>query len=379
LSTGRYVPHRSLVHRPQTARFPRLRRAYQPTRRPQTGRKVRIAPPPIRIPRAVLSRLLLVAGLTTVLLSVPLAASGSLGVDADAPRSASMSTVRAGGADRRLDDRASRAVLDRKPPARTPRPIRGDGYRVVFKDTFWKLRRRVWCSHQWWEPRPQPGTQYVRRGVLHLVRRRSDDYENVTVSSERCGQANPKSFKYGYMEARMRYRTVRGNGPAFWLLPSRFEAYADSPNWNPNVPPPFCANNGLPVAKCYAAELDVFEGFGNIQYGGTRQDDWFSGALHRNTNSWFGVPDQVRGVATGTGAELEQYHTYSAKWTRAKVCWYFDGRLVGCRPTFDSTNQPMYLLFYNWNTPWEDENMPNANTPDRLDVSVGWVRVWRKR
>ena len=30
-------------------------------------------------------------------------------------------------------------MLSRKPPARTPRPIRGDGYRVEFKDTFKKM------------------------------------------------------------------------------------------------------------------------------------------------------------------------------------------------------------------------------------------------
>jgi hypothetical protein len=38
----------------------------------------------------------------------------------------------------------------------------------------------------------------------------------------------------------------------------------------------------------------------------------------------------------------------------------------------------MHLLLYNWNTDWEDENMPNASTLDRLDVSVDWVRVWQQ-
>ena len=59
-------------------------------------------------------------------------------------------------------------------------------------------------------------------------------------------------------------------------------------------------------------------GFGNIQYGGSRQDDWYSGALHRNTNSWYGCPNQVRSVQVGTGAEMEQYHTYAAKWTASE-------------------------------------------------------------
>jgi hypothetical protein len=38
----------------------------------------------------------------------------------------------------------------------------------------------------------------------------------------------------------------------------------------------------------------------------------------------------------------------------------------------------MHLLLYNWNTPLEDENMPNASTPAQLHVSVDWVRVWQQ-
>jgi hypothetical protein len=126
-------------------------------------------------------------------------------------------------------------------PSSKPRPIAGQGYALRFSDCLTTLSQRVWCRNQCWEPRPQLGTQYVKDGVLHLVRRRSDGYANLTVSSERCGQANPKSFKYGYMEARMRYDTVRGNGPAFWLLSTR---NAPNPAWAEIEP--VCARLGSP-------------------------------------------------------------------------------------------------------------------------------------
>jgi hypothetical protein len=265
------------------------------------------------------------------------------------------------------------------PPSQEPGPIAGQGYTRVFADEFDLLNRGVWCNRQWWEGPTPAGSQTIVNGELRLRRARAvGNYANTTMSTEPCGQANPKSFRYGYLEARMRHETTRGNGPAFWLLPTRFQEYANSPAWNPNVPPPFCQQNGLPVQECYASELDVFEGFGNINYGGSRTDDWFSGALHRNTNGWFGVPDQVRGVSLGTGAEMEEYHTYSARWTPTEVCWFFDGAQVGCRAAFDSTNQPMYLLLYNWNTVWETENMPNSTTEPELDVFVDWVRVWQR-
>jgi len=263
-------------------------------------------------------------------------------------------------------------------PSAEPGPVAGKGYVLRFSDCFATLSRSIWCSHQWWEPNPQPGTQYVEDDVLHLVRRRSDGYPDVTLSSEPCGQANPKSFQYGYMEARMRYDTVRGNGPAFWLLSTRHQQHATSPGWNPTNPNPFCVEHGLPRAECFASELDVFEGFGNIQYGGSRTDDFFTGALHRNTSGYYGQGDTVRGVLEGTGLDLSQWHVYAALWTDSTVSYYVDGQLQGSVNTFDSTRQPMHLLLYNWNTPWEDENMPNASTPDRLDVSVDWVRVWQQ-
>jgi hypothetical protein len=264
-------------------------------------------------------------------------------------------------------------------PTPAPGPIAGQGYELQFSDCFGTLSPSIWCSHQWWEPTPLLGTQYVDEdGILHLVRRRIDGYPNVTLSSEPCGQATPKSFTYGYMEARIRYDTVRGNGPAFWLLSTRHQQHATSPGWNPNTPNPFCVQHGLPLAHCWASELDVFEGFGNIQYGGTRQDDWFSGALHRNTSGYYGQGDEVRAAQVGTGLDLSQWHTYSALWTPDSVSWYLDGQLMGEVEPFDSTPQPMHLLLYNWNTVWELENMPNADTPDRLDVSVDWVRVWQR-
>jgi hypothetical protein len=253
-----------------------------------------------------------------------------------------------------------------------PGPVAGQGYTLRFSDCFGTLSRSVWCWNQWWEPRPPLGTQYVEDGILHLVRRGSDGYPNVTISTEPCGQSDPQSFQYGYMEARMRYDTVRGSGPAFWMLSTR---HATNPNF-PNIHSD-CAG-AAPDAPCLTSELDIFEGFGNIQYGGSRTDDFFSGALHRNTGEFYGQPNQFRSVQRGTGLDLSQWHTYAALWTDSTVSYYIDDQLQGSVETFDSTQQPMHLLFYNWNTNWEDENMPNAGTPDRLDVSVDWVRVWQQ-
>jgi hypothetical protein len=30
----------------------------------------------------------------------------------------------------------------------------------------------------------------------------------------------------------------------------------------------------------------------------------------------------------------------------------------------------MHVLLYNWNTDWEDENVPDGTSPDNLDVFI---------
>ena len=242
-----------------------------------------------------------------------------------------------------------------------PRPVAGEGYRLRFSDCFRTLSRRVWCSNQWWEPRPPLGTQYVRDGVLHLVRRRSDGYPNVTLSSEPCGQARPKSFRQGYFEARMRWTGVRGSGPAFWLLST---AHATNPNW----PRPACSQ-----PTCLSAEIDVFEGYGNHR-------NVFTGTIHRNSCDCYGEPSQMNSNNwhPQPGMNLSRWHRYAARWTSTNVTWYLDGRRIMSAPVYDSTNQRMHLLFYNWSTPWEPGNGTSASTPAQLHTEVDWVRVWQR-
>ena len=106
-------------------------------------------------------------------------------------------------------------------PAATPVPVAGQGYVLRFSDCFGTLGRTVWCPNSGGSRPPPFGTQTVPDGELHLIRRRSDGYANTTMTTEPCGQANPKSFRQGYFEARLRFDSVRGNGPAFWLLSTR--------------------------------------------------------------------------------------------------------------------------------------------------------------
>jgi len=238
---------------------------------------------------------------------------------------------------------------------------------VGFSDCFANLDRSTWCSHQWWESVPPLDSQSVdANGVLHLTRRALEGFANTTISTEPCGQANPHSYQYGYFEARMRWDAAQGNGPAFWLFSTR---HATNPNW-PSVNA-YCANNGLPVAQCLSAELDAFEGYGS-------HPDVFTGTIHRNSCGCYGVGDSQTGNnwQPQGGNIASDWHTYAVLWTPTLITWYLDGSPVMSDPPYDSTPQPMHLLFYNWTTDWQDDNLPGPVAT--LDTQVDWIRVWQQ-
>ena len=250
---------------------------------------------------------------------------------------------------------ASRAVVrSTRPPARPPPPIAGRGYRVVFVDSFTRLRRRVWDNHEWWNTPPPPRSQYVRNGVFHLVSRRSQGYpSNIAATTF----SSRKVFRYGYFEARMKWTKGNGAWPVFWLMSN---AWARA---GPNV----CST------AIRAAEIDVFEGYGN-------HPRVFTGTIHRhsaghvcpsppdaiNPNNW-----QPRNVDL-----TARFHTYAMRWTPARVTWYLDQRRVMSWPVFSTTNTRMFLLL---SMQIGGESSPDSSTPAELHTQVNWVRVWQRR
>jgi glycosyl hydrolase family 16 len=257
--------------------------------------------------------------------------------------------------------------LAQPPPGDVPSPIAGQGYSLRFADDFNTLDRSVWCSHQWYDPVPPSGTQFVDSGILHLQSKRSQGYPWISVSSEpTCGQATPQSFTQGYFEARMKWPAGMGSFPAFWMLSTRHATNSSWPSVNA-----FCAQNGLLKTLCYSSELDMFEGQGATP-------GLYYGTVHRNSCSCYGVNDtQNANNATDVGLDLTAgWHVYAALWTDSQIKWYLDGQLVSSAPTYDSTNQPMHLIIGQQMGGWSGD--PNASTPDVMDNQVDWVRVWQK-
>ena len=299
-----------------------------------------------------LSRFLVAASVIGVsLLAVSGAGRSPAVVDTTTLRAASASS---GASPQRSATLASRAVVrSTPPPAKPPPPIAGRGYRAVFVDTFTRLRRGVWDNREWWNTPPPPGSQYVRNGVFHLVSRRSQGYQSNIAATTFSSQ---KVFRYGYFEARMKWTKGNGAWPVFWLMSN---AWARS--------------EGDCSRPARAAELDVFEGYGN-------HPRVFTGTIHRNSAVHVcpSPPDAINGNNwQPRNVDLTaRFHTYAMRWTPARVTWYLDQRKVMSWPVFATTNTRMFLLL---SMQIGGESSPDSSTPAELHTEVDWVRVWQKR
>jgi beta-glucanase (GH16 family) len=239
--------------------------------------------------------------------------------------------------------RRARLLAHRSRPWRVPAPIAGRSYRKVFGDEFNTFNARRWTRSIWYENPAARGDIYTRKGILHLVSRRSSRYPNVSVTTLRR-----RHFRRGYFEARLRWTKGNGSWPAFWLFSV---ARASG-----NVPSP---------------EIDVFEGQGS-------EPRVFYGTIHRNSSNCCGVPDRQN----GNNWQLQRvdltagFHTYAALWESTSVTWYLDGRRLMKAPVYDTTDNEMFLILDMFTGGWTRGT--DIGTPAELHTEVDWVRVWQK-
>ena len=233
-----------------------------------------------------------------------------------------------------------------------PAPISGLGYNLVFDDEFNGFDSSVWSDHIWYES-SVPGTVFAQNGVLHVQTQRATGWQQANAST-----GGKKTWLYGYFEARMKWTGSAGAWPAFWLFS---QAQAD----------------GRTSSSLLCSEVDIQEGDGTDLLG-------FNTALHKNTGSGFGVPDQFSPANNwhgdlGLGDLADSWHTYGLLWTPTKVSWYLDGQQIAtATPYANSTNQPMFMLLSMWNGgALSGSATPSAAAPSVIESQFDWVRVWQ--
>ena len=182
------------------------------------------------------------------------------------------------------------------------------------------------------------------------------------------------SFKYGYIEARIKMPKNKSTWPGFWMSPSD-KQYGEWPN---------------------SGEIDIVEAKGSNYKFAASDAHW------RDKNTPTGQTGGHRsrqGVIPSTKFDTNdttEWHTYGVKWTEGKLEYFIDGELHHTITEFKNSNstgnpngpfdQDFFLrlnLAIGGNyidAPWNDaHNSVGAANDFPATMSVDYVRVYERR
>ena len=188
-------------------------------------------------------------------------------------------------------------------------PVAPPGMELVWSDEFdgdkinpdnWRFDQGGWGwgngESQFYTDRPQNAR--VVDGML-VIEAWEEEYLGSYYTSARLLSQGLQEFQYGRIEARLNVPAGKGTWPAFWMLGTGFEHFAEDQNlrW-PNV-----------------GEIDIMEYVG-------REPDLVIGTLHGpgyagagGKSRWFRQDFDI----------ADDWHTYAIEWDETGITWFFDG------------------------------------------------------
>lgn len=201
-------------------------------------------------------------------------------------------------------------------------------------------------------------TENVRLENNNLIlEAHKDSYKNGwTWSSGRIDTCGLAGFKYGRLEAKLRYDVVSGAFPAFWTIGTC--AYYPTGD---NV---VGVKKSLGTQWAQNGEIDMFEGRGTnaeIAQGGWYNQDDGKG----NLQMMFGSKN----------IDASQYHIYAVEWTETTMISYIDGVETGRKDisNIESWHRPMYIIL---NMAVGSTGGYPADDCTSMKMEVDWVRVY---
>lgn len=201
-------------------------------------------------------------------------------------------------------------------------------------------------------------TENVRLENSNLIlEAKKDGYvSGYTWSSGRIDTSGLAGFKYGRLEAKLKYDVVSGAFPAFWTI-GTCAYYPTGENVHG-------VKKSLGTQWAQNGEIDMFEGRGTnseISQGGWYNQDDGKG----NLNMVFGTKN----------IDASQYHVYAVEWTETTIIAYIDGVETGRKNISDITSwhRPMYIIL---NMAVGSTGGYPADDCTSMKMEVDWVRVY---
>ena len=202
-----------------------------------------------------------------------------------------------------------------------------------------------WGNNEWQFYTARPENAFVQNGFLNIVAKK-ENYAGSSYTSARMTTQAKQSWKYGKVEARIKFPLRQGVWPAFWMLGSNFSTVG----W------PQCG------------EIDIME------HVNTSSD--VHGTIHWDING-----HNYYGNST-TLSDPNQFHIYSIEWDINGIRWFVDGLQYNSANTFNNINgteefhEPFFIILNmavggNW------PGYPNPNDPLNDTLFVDYVRVYQ--
>ena len=190
-----------------------------------------------------------------------------------------------------------------------------------------------------------------------ILEAKKDGYvSGYTWSSGRIDTSGLAGFKYGRLEAKLKYDVVSGAFPAFWTI--------GTCAYYPTGEDIHGVHKSKGTQWAQNGEIDMFEG--------------------RGTNSeiapgaWFNQDDgkgNLNAVFGSKSIDASQYHIYAVEWTETSITSYIDGVKIGSYNTSDikSLNRPHYIIL---NMAVGSTGGYPADDCTSMKMEVDWVRVY---
>ena len=248
-----------------------------------------------------------------------------------------------------------------------PPPIADNGYELVFSDTFdGDALGGIWSV----PPHGNPLAPMIGDGVMTIWTTAENNYSWGFVGSTGPRLDTEPSYPFmqawqeGYFEARIRYSDDRWAWPAFWLYSS-----STAEAW--------------PGQNCrkLTSEWDIMENGVANGYAERPADHWNVSVIHRNTtdgspDGYCGQPDETRVFQREfPDVDLNDWHVWGGRWHGRELCTYLDDVQLQCMEAYDTTSQPMHLVF---TMQYLRSCIACGDRPAGMAMQVDWVRVWQR-
>lgn len=263
----------------------------------------------------------------------------------------------------------SSAAAKPREAKKTSQKLSYKGYELKWEDNFdgnelnmadWNIETHEpgWVNAEWQEY-TRGGNIEVKDGKLVIIPKRKKNSDgSYSYTSGRINTQNKHTYKYGIMEAKMKFPKGQGYLPAFWMMPNDENLYGQWPK---------CGE--IDIAEVMGQETNKI--YGTIHYGDPHAESQGTKVLKNGDFS-------------------DEWHVCAVEWEPGSIKWYVDGVLYHEEHTWYSKtvgqgevsypapfDQDFYIIF-NLAIGGSWVGYPDKTTDFNSRFEVDYVRVYQK-